>query len=227
MHKVIDPDATPRADGRGKLVQELVSPDLAVGGFPVLVLHGLFQSSGSFVTSEDRSLAFWLAKKAGYQVYLGNTRGVFDMGHRNFSRNDPRFWGMSTSDVVITTDHRLDWTIRELAMYDLPTMVEHVCRETGYDKVCHSPAPVQADSSPSDRIHRSLPRQWSGFHRAVARHVPLPRQETLRLHRPRPCSLRRSLDYRIPLHQLEPHRMDDMEEILWGLGLYPVDEMGI
>jgi hypothetical protein len=26
-------------------------------------------------------------------VYLGNTRGIFDMGHRNFSRNDPRFWG--------------------------------------------------------------------------------------------------------------------------------------
>ena len=65
------------------------------GGFPVLLLHGLFQSSGSFVTSEDRSLAFWLAKNGGYQVYLGNTRGVFDMGHRNFKRNDPRFWGRS------------------------------------------------------------------------------------------------------------------------------------
>ncbi|WVF69990.1 hypothetical protein IAT40_004775 [Kwoniella sp. CBS 6097] len=106
MHKVIDPKAKPRSDGRG--------------GFPVLVLHGLFQSSGSFVTSEDRSLAFWLAKNGGYQVYLGNTRGVFDMGHRNFGRNDPRFW---------------DWTIRELALYDLPALVEHVCRETGYDKI--------------------------------------------------------------------------------------------
>ncbi|WVQ82841.1 hypothetical protein IAT38_004974 [Cryptococcus sp. DSM 104549] len=106
MHRVIDPDAVTHSDGRG--------------GFPVLVLHGLFQSSGSFVTSEDRSLAFWLAKQGKYQVYLGNTRGVFDMGHRNFSRNDPRFW---------------DWTIRELAMYDLPALVEHVCRETGYDKI--------------------------------------------------------------------------------------------
>ena len=60
----------------------------------MLVLHGLFQSSGSFVTSEDRSLAFWLAKHGGYQVFLGNTRGIFDMGHRSFSRNDPRFWGV-------------------------------------------------------------------------------------------------------------------------------------
>lgn len=58
----------------------------------MLILHGLFQSSGSFITSEDRSLAFWLARK-GYQVYLGNTRGIFDMGHRSYSRADPRFWG--------------------------------------------------------------------------------------------------------------------------------------
>lgn len=106
VNKVIDPDARPKADGRG--------------GFPVLILHGLFQSSGSFITSEDRSLAFWLAKQGGYQVYLGNNRGVFGMGHRNYSISDPRFW---------------DWTIRELAMYDLPALVEHVCRETGYDKI--------------------------------------------------------------------------------------------
>jgi hypothetical protein len=103
------------------------------GGFPVLILHGLFQSSGSFVTSEDRSLAFWLARHGGYQVYLGNTRGIFDMGHRNFSRNDPRFWGRSRCLRHVLTPS--DWTIRELAMYDLPALVEHVCRETGYDKV--------------------------------------------------------------------------------------------
>jgi hypothetical protein len=28
-----------------------------------------------------------------YQVYLGNNRAVFDMGHRYLSRSDPRFWG--------------------------------------------------------------------------------------------------------------------------------------
>lgn len=106
VNKVIDPKARPHTDGRG--------------GFPVLILHGLFQSAGSFITSEDRSLAFWLAREGGYQVYLGNTRAVFGMGHRNFSTSDPRFW---------------DWTIRELAMYDLPALVDHVCRETGYEKV--------------------------------------------------------------------------------------------
>jgi hypothetical protein len=81
MHKVIDPTHKPLPNGKPP--------------FPVLILHGLFQSSGSFVTSEERSLAFWLARQGGYSVYLGNTRGVFDMGHRNLSRGDPRFWGKS------------------------------------------------------------------------------------------------------------------------------------
>lgn len=90
------------------------------GGFPVLIMHGLFQSSGSFVTSEDRSLAFWLARHGGYQVFLGNNRGVFDMGHKVYSRSDPRFW---------------DYNIRELACYDLPALVDHVRKQTGYDKI--------------------------------------------------------------------------------------------
>ncbi|EPQ25636.1 uncharacterized protein PFL1_06773 [Pseudozyma flocculosa PF-1] len=110
VHRVIDPQTTHKkhADGRG--------------GFPVLIMHGLFQSSGSFVTSEERSLAFWLARKGGYQVFLGNNRGVFDMGHRKFKRSDPRFW---------------DYNIRELALYDLPAMVDFVRKETGYDKIAY------------------------------------------------------------------------------------------
>lgn len=87
-------------------------------GFPVLIQHGLFQSCGSFITSEERSLAFWLAEHGlvvllvflrggprrvtdflggsnrDYQVYLGNNRGVFDMGHVVLKRSDPRFWGL-------------------------------------------------------------------------------------------------------------------------------------
>ncbi|GAA6022115.1 hypothetical protein JCM10207_000767 [Rhodosporidiobolus poonsookiae] len=90
------------------------------GGFPVLIQHGLFQSCGSFITSEERSLAFWLAEHGDYQVYLGNNRGVFDMGHSWLKRSDPRFW---------------DYNIKELALYDLPALVDHVRRDTGYDKI--------------------------------------------------------------------------------------------
>lgn len=61
VHKVIAPNHRGKvhADGRG--------------GFPVIIQHGLFQSSGSFVTSEERSLAFWLAEH-GY--VLSHTRSL-------------------------------------------------------------------------------------------------------------------------------------------------------
>ncbi|CAO1613999.1 unnamed protein product [Jaminaea pallidilutea] len=115
------------ADGYFLRVNRIICPERAQekhtdgkGGFPILIMHGLFQSSGSFVTSEDRSLAFWLARHGGYQVFLGNNRGVFDMGHKKLSRSDPRFW---------------DYNIRELACYDLPALVDHVRKETGYDKI--------------------------------------------------------------------------------------------
>jgi lysosomal acid lipase/cholesteryl ester hydrolase len=50
VHKVIVPgrENAIKADGKG--------------GWPVILQHGLFQTSGSFVTSEERSLAFWLAE---------------------------------------------------------------------------------------------------------------------------------------------------------------------
>jgi lysosomal acid lipase/cholesteryl ester hydrolase len=59
-------------DGYFLRVHKIVSPrhdtkrgssNAVGGGFPVLIMHGLFQTSGSFVTSEERSLAFWLADK--------------------------------------------------------------------------------------------------------------------------------------------------------------------
>ncbi|TKY86984.1 hypothetical protein EX895_003661 [Sporisorium graminicola] len=110
MNRIIDPQTTHKRHSDGK------------GGFPVLIMHGLFQSSGSFVTSEERSLAFWLARHGGYQVFLGNNRGVFDMGHRTYSRSDPRFW---------------DYNIRELAIYDLPAMIDYICKDTGYDRIAY------------------------------------------------------------------------------------------
>lgn len=99
-------------------------------------------------------------------MYLGNTRGIFDMEHRNFGRNDPRFWG----GLMITPGLIADWTIRELAMYDLPALVEHVRKETGYDKVSTYTAALKPD-----RLHRSLSRKWSRLHLPLTRHVSFSR----------------------------------------------------
>lgn len=106
-----------------KILKPQPNPDLkhkSKAGYPVLIQHGLFQSAGSFITSEERSLAFWLVEHGGYQVYLGNNRGIFNMGHRKLKRSDPRFW---------------DYNMKELAIYDLPALVDHVLRDTGYHKL--------------------------------------------------------------------------------------------
>lgn len=70
---------------------------------------------------------------------MGNTRGVFNMGHKTLSRGDPRFWGECDNihNPIIQESTELsmeDWTIRELAMYDFPAMVKYICDVTGYDK---------------------------------------------------------------------------------------------
>jgi hypothetical protein len=42
--------------------------------------------------------------RSDYQVYLGNNRGVFDMGHSWLKRSDPRFWGNSLDSSMSPVD---------------------------------------------------------------------------------------------------------------------------
>ena len=112
-------------------------------------------------------------ERSDYQVYLGNNRGVFDMGHSWLKRSDPRFWGTSLDSSLSRVDGgaHADFTTfsaqtttlkssrcqflasRTLLCftnaedesrltletcehsYDLPAMVDHVRRDTNYDKV--------------------------------------------------------------------------------------------
>ena len=103
-------------DGYHLLVNKVINPKPKFDNlYPILILHGLFQSSGSFITSEERSLAFWLADNGPFQVYLGNTRGVFNMGHQHLKKNDSKFW---------------NYTIEDLANNDLPSLIKHVLSDS-------------------------------------------------------------------------------------------------
>ncbi|TWU73509.1 hypothetical protein ED733_002093 [Metarhizium rileyi] len=93
--------------------------------FPVLLMHGLLQSSGAYCSNDDDSLAFWLCK-SGFDVWLGNNRCGFSPSHESFVQTDPRMWC---------------WNIRQMGIFDLPALTEKVLTETGFDKlglVCHS-----------------------------------------------------------------------------------------
>ncbi|KAJ3163731.1 hypothetical protein HK101_000599, partial [Irineochytrium annulatum] len=97
---------------------------------PVILMHGLFQSSGVWVTSGMDSLAFFLVDQ-GYDVWMGNNRTSIEQ-HAVLKPSDAKFW---------------DWSLDELARYDFPAIVDLVRRETKYDKVAfvgHSQGNAQA-----------------------------------------------------------------------------------
>ncbi|KLU87694.1 sterol esterase 2 [Magnaporthiopsis poae ATCC 64411] len=98
--------------------------------FPVLLMHGLLQSSGAYCCNDDDSLAFYLCK-SGFDVWLGNNRCGFKPKHSLLKYQDPRLWA---------------WNIRQMGVFDLPALTSRVLYETGFKKiglVCHSQGTTQ------------------------------------------------------------------------------------
>lgn len=84
---------------------------------PVLLMHGLMDSSATFVLmGPNQSLAYMLAD-AGYDVWMGNVRGSrYSRRHEKLNPDGirprrKRFWNFS-------------W--HEIGMVDLPTMIDYV-----------------------------------------------------------------------------------------------------
>jgi len=98
---------------------------------PILLQHGLFQSSGIFVTSEEDSMAFHFAEK-GYDVWLGNNRCIHEKGHTTMQPHEQRYW---------------EWGLDELGQFDFPAFINYVSKVTGHEKVVfvgHSQGNAQA-----------------------------------------------------------------------------------
>ncbi|BGP42182.1 cholesterol esterase [Rhodotorula kratochvilovae] len=102
-------------DGFVLRVHHLTSRKHEKPGYPVILQHGILSNSVTFVVNEERSLAFWLLEQ-GYDVYLSNIRTNFGMPHRTYPKSDPRYWA---------------WGVKEIAMYDLPAIVDYVGKKTG------------------------------------------------------------------------------------------------
>jgi len=115
MQHIVDrrPGATPSKSIRALIIW------LTVDKYPVLLLHGLLQASGTFCVNDDSSLAFYLCK-SGYDVWMGNNRAYFKPEHKTLKPSDPKFWA---------------WNLQEMASLDLPAMVSFVCQKTHHEKV--------------------------------------------------------------------------------------------
>ncbi|SCU79389.1 LAFA_0B02806g1_1 [Lachancea sp. 'fantastica'] len=97
---------------------------------PMLLLHGLLQSSGSFASAGRKSLAYYFYE-SGFDVWLGNNRCGFK----------PKW-----NQAKVKSDAKWNWDMKDLVKYDLRALVTAVLEKTGRSKltlVAHSQGTTQ------------------------------------------------------------------------------------
>lgn len=99
---------------------------------PILMLHGLLQSSGSFASSGRKSLAYFL-HQSNFDIWLGNNRCGFK----------PKW-----NKKVLGSDKRKrwDWDMDQMVQYDLKALVQTVLSRSNNEKltlVSHSQGTTQ------------------------------------------------------------------------------------
>lgn len=105
----------------GYILQMYRIPGNNMDKLPVLVQHGILGSSDNFVITGPKQGLIYQLHDAGYDVWLGNMRGnTYTKKHRYLSAGSPQFW---------------NYTFHELAIYDLPAMMNYVLRNTLKNKL--------------------------------------------------------------------------------------------
>ncbi|XP_055849510.1 lipase 1-like [Episyrphus balteatus] len=88
---------------------------------PVLLIHGLFDSSSTFVImGPDKGLAYFLYDM-GYDVWMVNCRGnIYSKKHITLNPSNPEFW---------------NYTFHEIGIYDLPASIDYILPTTNFKRL--------------------------------------------------------------------------------------------
>jgi len=91
--------------------------------YPIVLMHGVFDSSDSQVSnSDDRNLPYILSK-TGYDVWLLNCRGnKHSKHHTTLKTDDPKFW---------------DYSYSEIGQFDVMDSIEYILKDTKTEKVIY------------------------------------------------------------------------------------------
>ncbi|XP_022222225.2 lipase 1 [Drosophila obscura] len=92
------------------------------GAQPVLLVHGLEDTSSTWIMMGPHSGLGYFLYDQGYDIWMGNVRGNrYSRGHLKLNPNTDRaYWAFS-------------W--HEIGMYDLPAMIDGVLAKTGFHKL--------------------------------------------------------------------------------------------
>ncbi|KAG8180335.1 hypothetical protein JTE90_016369 [Oedothorax gibbosus] len=107
----------------------------------VLIQHGLDSAASDWVLNfPHQSLGFILAD-AGYDVWLGNSRGnTYSRKHANYTPDMAAFW---------------NYSFDQMAEFDLPAMIDYILQETKQEKlfyIGHSQGTSQAFAMLSENV---------------------------------------------------------------------------